>query len=454
MKKKRILLFVLLIVIIVVLGLYPIISKNQSDTRENNTLKIYIFGQNDVYDRRLGAIINKFEKKYPNIKIQKVMFDPMGNGGLEGFAKKMLTDTLSGDGPDILYLDNTSTRKLEKSDMLLDLKPFIEKDEDFKKEDYNMKVIEAGLYNGQQVIMPLDYYVNQYITTEQLLKKNNVNLQDNYSQKDFMKALDGYITSANGDKSKLLFAMPMKIEDFLASSGEKFIDYDNKKVYFDKPEFKEIIENYKKIYNASKKQSDITGTSGTDGFEALKNGNTLFSNDPIRISDIFFQYESLVNQVIGEKQIINAMPSYKGGDKVTSIVGYSLAISKNTKNKQAAYNFIKIAISEDIQGSRDLPSSIPVNKKAARDLENQYMKNEVNHAYKYSKNITVVQQPLSNNFQNYYNKIVDNVGDAQITNSEIEQMMMESLTPYFEDKSSYEACVKTLENKIKLYLNE
>ena len=52
-----------------------------------------------------------------------------------------------------------------------------------------------------------------------------------------MKALDGYITSVNEDKSKFLFAMPMNIEDFLACSGEKFIDYDNKKVYFDKPEF-------------------------------------------------------------------------------------------------------------------------------------------------------------------------------------------------------------------------
>ena len=44
---------------------------------------------------------------------------------------------------------------------------------------------------------------------------------------------------------------------------------------------------------------------------------------------------------------------------------------------------------------------MPVNKKATRDLENQYMKNEVNHAYEYSKDITVVGQPLSNNFQNY-----------------------------------------------------
>ena len=82
------------------------------------------------------------------------------------------------------------------------------------------------------------------------------------------------------------------------------------------------------------------------------------------------------------------------------------------------------------------------------------MKNEVNHAYEFGKDLTIVEQPLSNNFQNYYNKIVDNVENAQITNYEVEQMIMECLTPYFEDKSSYETCVKALENKIKLYLNE
>ena len=40
-----------------------------------------------------------------------------------------------------------------------------------------------------------------------------------------------------------------------------------------------------------------------DGFEDLKNGNTLFSNDSIDMRGAFFQYESLVNQVIGESQI-------------------------------------------------------------------------------------------------------------------------------------------------------
>ncbi|AGK96023.1 ABC transporter substrate-binding protein [Clostridium pasteurianum] len=454
MKRKKIILFVTLIIIISVLGIYPVINKKKLDSKESNTLKIYVTGQNGSYDKRIEGIINEFEKKYPNIKIQKVIFDINEGDGINGYVKKMLADTLAGNGPDILDLDYMSIRKLERSEMLLDLKPLMEKDKDFKKEDYNTKVIEAGLYNGKQLIMPLDYYVNQYITTEQLLKNNNIKLEDNYSQKDFMNALDGYISSINGNKNKFLFAMPMNIGDFLASSGEEFIDYNNKRVYFDKPGFKEIIDNYKKIYKASKKPADISGYSGVEGFENLKNGNTLFSNDPIALRDTFFVYESLINQVIGETQIINSMPTYKGGDKATAIVAQSLAISKNCKNKSAAYNFIKTAISEDIQSSSNLPSFIPINKKAAKDLENQYMKEKVNGTFEYNKNIKIVEQPLSDNFQKYYSKITNNIENAVITDSEVEQIMMESLTPYFEDKSSYESCVKALENKIKLYINE
>ena len=450
--KKKIILFVTLIIIISVLGIYPVIHKKNLDSKESNTLKIYLPGKNENYDHRFEAVVNEFQKKYPNIKIEKVIID--NSFGNAEYTKKLLTDTLAGDGPDILYLDNMSTRKLEKSEMLMDLKPLMEKDKDFKKEDYNTKVIEAGLYNGKQLIMPLYYHVNEYITTEQLLKNNNIKLEDNYSLKAFMNALDGYISSINGNKNKFLFATPMNISDFLDSSGEEFIDYNNKKVYFDKPEFEEIIDDYKKIYKASKKPSDITGYFGTNGFEDLKNGTALFSNDSLIINDTFFEYESLISQVMGETQIINSMPTYKGGDKAVASIDLSLAISKNCKNKSAAYNFIKIAISENIQSSSNSSSSIPVNTKAIKELKQQYM-NGVNNIFQLPFiKAKIVQQPLSDNFQKYYSKVTDNIQNAVITDSDIEQMMMESLTPYFEDKSSYETCVKTLENKVKLYLNE
>lgn len=452
MKKKTITLIVALPIVISILGLYPVLNKKSATSKDSDTLKIYLSGQNGNYSKRTEAVINEFEKKYPETKIDKVIFD--SSYGPELCAKKILIDTLSGDGPDILDLSEINTRKMERSGMLLDLNPLIEKDKDFKKDDYNSKIIQAGMFGAEQLIMPLDYYVNQYITTEELLKKNNIKLENKYSQEDFMNALDGYITSIKGDKNKFLFATPMGLEKFLAGSGEEFIDYNSKKIYFDKPQFKELIQNYKKIYQASRKKADIMGISGIDGYEALKNGNALFSNDDFDLRGTFFIYESLIKQTLGETQVINTLPTYNGGDNVSAIIGEALAINKNTKNKTAAYNFIKIAISEDIQSDSKLPSCIPVNKKAAMDLESQYMKKEVNTIDNFSSNVKIQNQPLSEDFQKYYSKVVNNVENAEIINSEIDDIMMESLTPYFEDKASYESCVKVLENKVNLYINE
>lgn len=454
MKKKKIKLFIILIIVVVFAGVYSIIFSNSPNEDNSNTLKIYLLGNEEYYDNRMKVIINEFEKRYPDIKIKKVMFDMNSGDGIEGYVKRILTDTLSGDGPDLLLLDYMSTRKLEKSRMLLDLKPLLEKDSDFNEETYNMNVVNAGIYEGKQAVMPLDYYVNQYITTKELLDSKNIDLSNAHNQGEFVKALDGYISSLSDDKSKLLFAAPVNIEDFLASSGEKFIDYDNKEVYFDKPEFKEIVENYKKIYNASRKKADMMGMSGTEGFDGLKNRNVLFSNDPISMRDTFFEVESLISQVIKEKPVIDTIPTYKGGDKVVPIVGSSLAISENTKNVEAAYNFIKIAISEDIQKSKNIPQAIPVNKKAARDLKEYYNNEEANVPYKFSRDLIITSQVLSNDFEKYYNKIIDNLEEGQITNLDIENMIMQSLLPYFEGKLSYQSCINVLTNKVKIYINE
>lgn len=192
------------------------------------------------------------KKKYPKIIIKEVPISVDGNA----YAKKLLSDTLAGDGPDIIYFnpENVNVRKLQKSGMLADLKPFIEKDKDFTGEDYNKNVMNAGVFNGKTTFVPLSYYVNSYITTKELLKNNNISLKDNMSQKEFMKSIDAYINSVKGDTKKTLFASPVSITNFIASSGIKLVDYENKKIYFHKPEFREVIENYKKIYNTSIKK--------------------------------------------------------------------------------------------------------------------------------------------------------------------------------------------------------
>lgn len=429
-------------------------EEKNADVETSNTLKIYAVGTNRRVSNGLQDTIDEFQKKYPNIKIKKVLFDV---NNIEKYEKTLLSDTLAGNGPDVLYLGSSDAKKLQKSGMLEDIKTLMDKDKSFNKEDYNSKIINAGMYNDKLTLMPLDYYVNQYATTKELLNSNGINLKPDFSEKNFIKAVES--GNLNGDR-KLFAAVGvdaidnMNLSDFLAGSGYQFIDYENKTVYFDKPEFKELIEDYKKIYKASSKKDEGEGTSGEEGLQALKSGEALFSNDRMDSFKDFLSSESLINGITKETPCINNMPMLEGGNKVVGIVGESMAINKNAHNKEAAYNFIKCALSTEVQSKASRQTSyIPVNNKAVKELEDEY-KSEIGKSYEYDKNDIVVQKPLSSDFQNYINKITNNVEKGTIIDDSVNNLMMECLTPYFQDKISYDSALKTLQSKVKIYINE
>lgn len=453
--KRKTIIIAFLVVIFVLAGIYPMLHKKKANVEEtSNTLKLYAIGTDSRVTNQLQDTLDEFQKKYPNIKIKKVLFD--GNN-IEKYEKTLLSDTLAGKGPDVLYLTSNDAKKLQKSGMLEDLKTLIDKDKSFNKQDYNNKIINAGMYTGKLTLMPLDYYVNQYVTTKERLNSNGINLKPDFSEKDFIKSVE----SGNLNGSRKLFAAVgadigdnMGLSDFLAGSGYQFIDYENKKVYFDKPEFKELIEDYKKIYKASSKKDEEESTSGEEGLQALKSGAALFSNDRIESFKDFLSSESLINGITKETSCINNMPMLNGGNKVVGIVADSMAINKNSKNKGAAYNFIKCALSTEVQAKASGQTAcIPVNNKVVKELEDEY-KSGIGKSYEYDKNDIVVQKPLSSDFQNYVNKITNNVEKGAIIDDSVNNLMMECLTPYFEDKISYESALNTLQSKVKIYINE
>lgn len=456
-SRKKLTIACLIIIILAATGVYPVLNKSgvkSISLGKSNDLSIYTLQVNGKNGIQMQTWIDSFKKKYPNIKIKET---PIGIENNQ-YSKQLLSDSLAGNGPDVLYFDSEelNVHAMQKSQILADLKPFIEKDKDFDEENYNKAILNAGKYNGKMTFIPLDYYVNNYITTDKLLKDNNIKLKDNMSQNDFIEAARKYASSINGSKSKTLFAYPISITDFIASSGIDFIDYENKKTYFNKPEFRKVIDNYKTIYNSSPKQSEITATSGEEGYDAIKEGTTLFSDDRLCLNELLI-LESKIKGVTGETQIINNIPTYDGGDKVIAMVGECMAINKSSKNKEAAYNFIKTALSTEIKvkskGNYVPLQNIPAGKKFRDITFNQYLKNEVGKTEQISRHDVTMSKP-SNEFQSYYDKITQNIQKTEVYDPTLDDLMMKCLTPYLEGKESYDSGLKNLQEKVKVYLNE
>lgn len=125
MKKNKIIIIAVALIIVAGIEIYSVLNKKSFKDENMNTLKIYSEEQGGGEAPILKSIIDEFKNKYPSIKLEKVVFNDA-----QKYNQKLLSDTLSGSGPDILFFNtnHVNEKTLEKSDVLTDLKPFFKGD--------------------------------------------------------------------------------------------------------------------------------------------------------------------------------------------------------------------------------------------------------------------------------------------------------------------------------------
>ncbi len=422
-------------------------SASDKGSNGKDSLKVYVY-KDDVLFK---TIIGEFEYQYPDVKVDEVTFDDLGK-----FQQRFSSEISAGEGPDVIFFDNyiiPNVYNLLKTGAFCDLQQFIDKDESFNMKNYNQKVLDCGLYNGKRLYIPINYHIPAFFTTKELLKKNNIDLADgDYSQKSFFSKLDPYISSIQNEKDKYLFSQWIPVSEFIASSGLNFIDYEKKEAFFDKPEFVELISNYKKI-NKLCATPEIRQKYANMECDMLKNEDVLFINDAHLLNppSSLSLYNSFIKHLTDQTEAVFPMPAYNGDNKLVAIADKCMAINSNSHNKQQAYKLIMIALSERIQSDNYL-NNLPVNNEVLNKLMDKERKRDPEEVI--MNDIKYINEPLPEGLAKDYSVILNNVDKCEFVDSNVESFMEASLQPYFEDKSSAEKAINELKNKIKVYLNE
>ncbi|GKX65052.1 ABC transporter substrate-binding protein [Inconstantimicrobium mannanitabidum] len=448
-KNKKVIVITLIIAVILGLGFYPIINKKikgyNSNNVSSNTLKIYMYN-NDPY---LRTAIDEFKSKYPNIRVDEVNFTD-----LQQYKEKLSTQVMGGEGPDVVLFDDyiiDSISKVLKNGVFEDMNPFIQKDKTFKKEDYNAQIMKCGVYKDKLNFVPVSYKVPLFISTQEILKNNSIRCENGYTTKQFMDNILQHASSINGKEEKYIFSDSIPLSDFIISSGLNFVDYENKKTNFNNEDVAKMINTYKvlsKYFADDKiKQKYVDGVYGM-----IKDGSTIFLNDnmleePVNVMETY----SVIKQAMNQEEVMCPFPTYNGGGKITAIADECMAINKNSKNKEMAYNFIKCAISEKVQASKCM-RYIPVNNNAVKDILDECKEKFEGQETEINNQKVIMHLPK--NLENNYKSLISNINRCEFIDLEIEALTERALDGYFKDKSSYENSIKEAEEKVKLYLNE
>lgn len=331
-------------------------------TASSNSSKLTYCAYNEDAICDIIERYNKYCKKHydESYQIEIVAYD-----SLEEMYTIMATEFMSGDGPDIISLDQPlSFEKLIENHAFADVDELINtygSNIDFN--DYNTKVMESGIVNRKRYFVPFFYCPNIFISTQEKLKEHDLNFSD-FSYKELSRQLSQEKVSCS------LFGNESDNYSLLYSFIDSYVNFDNKTTNFDTNSFLENIDYIKKLIN-----NDNTNENVYYDLYNSENNGCILSTPRLLFGGTIGGIKTAYYNIFLQNKTPAILPNFSYENKITAYVECGIAINQNSDKKDKALRFIEYCLSEDVQeywcGSRSDKGfsgtneiSLPVNNKA------------------------------------------------------------------------------------------
>ena len=331
-------------------------------TASSNSSKLTYCAYNEDVICDIIERYNKYCKKHydESYQIEIVEYD-----SLEEMYTIMATEFMSGDGPDIISLDQPLPfEKLIENHAFADVDELINtygSNIDFN--DYNTKVMESGIVNRKRYFVPFFYCPNIFISTQEKLKEYDLNFSD-FSYKELSKQLSQEKVSCS------LFGNESDNYSLLYSFIDSYVNFDNKTTNFDTNSFLENIDYIKKLIN-----NDNTNENVYYDLYNSENNGCILSTPKLLFGGTIGGVKTAYYNIFLQNITPAILPNFSYENKITAYVECGIAINQNSDKKDKALRFIEYCLSEDVQeywcGSRSDKGfsgtneiSLPVNNKA------------------------------------------------------------------------------------------
>ena len=331
-------------------------------TASSNSSKLTYCAYNEDVICDIIERYNKYCKKHydESYQIEIVEYD-----SLDEMYTIMATEIMSGDGPDIISLDQPLPfEKLIENHAFADVDELINtygSNIDFN--DYNTKVMESGIVNRKRYFVPFFYCPNIFISTQEKLKEYDLNFSD-FSYKELSKQLSQEKVSCS------LFGNESDNYSLLYSFIDSYVNFDNKTTNFDTNSFLENIDYIKKLIN-----NDNTNENVYYNLYNSENNGCILSTPKLLFGGTIGGVKTAYYNIFFQNKTPAILPNFSYENKITAYVECGIAINQNSDKKDKALRFIEYCLNEDVQeywcGSRSDKGfsgtneiSLPVNNKA------------------------------------------------------------------------------------------
>lgn len=357
MKNKIVIILTLQFIITV----FAFSGCGESTASSNSSKLTYCAYNEDV----ICDIIERYNKYCTKHHDESYQIEIVEYDSLEEMYTIMATEIMSGDGPDIISLDQPLPfEKLIENHAFADVDELINtygSNIDFN--DYNTKVMESGIVNRKRYFVPFFYCPNIFISTQEKLKEYDLNFSD-FSYKELSRQLSQEKVSCS------LFGNESDNYSLLYSFIDSYVNFDNKTTNFDTNSFLENIDYIKKLIN-----NDNTNENVYYDLYNSENNGCILSTPRLLFGGTIGGIKTAYYNIFLQNKTPAILPNFSYENKITAYVECGIAINQNSDKKDKALRFIEYCLSEDVQeywcGSRSDKGfsgtneiSLPVNNKA------------------------------------------------------------------------------------------
>lgn len=411
----------------------------------NVNLRVYAV-QEDQYMMELFDRFqyDMFKTKAAGITI--TWFDTM-----ESLVQTVTTEMMGGGGPDVLffYPDTfESSYNLMKNNVFADLNPIIEETE-YNLSNLNSYVMEAGVYNGKRLIMPINYSVDMFIAADAF---QEVSFDDLTSMEDFMAAHAEYTASKSGEENCFNFIRSFTLPAFLDMCNFDVVDFTTKKLVFEDSELKTYIDWYVELQQYFVKDEAALEGYSDPNYGPILEGDMVFMNDwqissPNSVKYTLSLYKALSGEEEGQFYSFSDLTS----DTSTAYVGLCGAVNKNSKSQTEAFELIKCALSKSLQENRR-NFNIPV-RNSVLDFRMLDLGNKATYNFDY-EGTTVNIVPMTETEETMFRRFIKEPGNVIVTDRRYQTIMNEVFADYVNGDANWEDTLDQAKHRLKVYINE
>ena len=325
---------------------YKLIKADSNPNAGKTKLRVGLFGDY-VISPTLGEAIFQYNLMSEDVFASIMLYDYKKNHyddgdslekGRREEATVLMRDILDGKGPDII-VNAFDILELCDEKYLCDLNEIIEKDSLYKNDDYASDVINLSNTDGKLFQMPLKFGTQGLSAPVEYAPSNGIG----YTFEEYLSV----VSKANNGADCLAYQMERSSYYSLLFTSMYSDFYKNGNWELDCPEYGALAD-----YCKERVPEKCLANWDDDNFVLPE-----FTVNNPQIEGI----SSYIANVYPSGSDLYGYPSLNGNHGVMISVSSSAAISSQTGNRAAAWEFIKVMMSYDIQSIEPFYSSINMN---------------------------------------------------------------------------------------------